>query len=142
MNMFKNAMAIAIVFLFGLAGADAYAHGGHQEGKEEKISAPTEPAPEPDIYSLPSKDTGETGAESGLDSLGLTEPAHETHMDTMDMKGMDMSGGTHAQHEKPQVKMSSHEWVSPSRKGYNTAVGITVFAGLVFGIMSLKRPNE
>ncbi|MBI5428705.1 MAG: hypothetical protein HZA02_10595 [Nitrospinae bacterium] len=137
-----SGLAIAIVFLLGLAGADAYAHGGHQETKEEKTVAPAEPAPEPSIYALPSEGAGQTGAESGLDSLGLTEPAHETHTDTMDMKDMDMGGEAHAQHEKPHIKMSSREWVSPSRKGYNAAVGITVLAGLVFGIMSLKRPNE
>jgi len=29
--------------------------------------------------------------------------------------------------------------VSPSQKGYYAAVGITIFAGLVFGILSIKR---
>ena len=60
----------------------------------------------------------------------------------MPMGDMKMEGGEHAGHQEPQIELSHHELVSPSSKGFGTAVGITLFAGLVFAGFTFLRLGE
>ena len=48
-----------------------------------------------------------------------------------------ITGDSHSDHIN--IKISKHEWVSTSQKGYGAAAGITLIAGLVFGILLLRR---
>ena len=50
--------------------------------------------------------------------------------------------GSHNEHAEPQVELSRHERVSSSSKGFGTAVGITLFAGLAFAGLTFRRPGE
>ncbi len=53
-------------------------------------------------------------------------------------KKMDHEEGSHSSHTK-EIKISEHEWVSTSQKGYGPAAGITLVAGLFFGIVMMRR---
>jgi len=55
---------------------------------------------------------------------------------------MEESHSEHSGHQQPQVQIARHEWVSSGRKGYGTAVGITLFAGLAFASLTFMRPGE
>lgn len=123
------ALCAAFSSLF-LALPDVLAHGGHGESKESELTAA--PEPEKNIYAVES--------ESG--------PAPEADLPPMDLLE---SRDTHASAEHsephnhkmmPKIKMAAHEWVSTSQKGYTAAAGITVLAGLIFGVLCFTRPNE
>ena len=60
----------------------------------------------------------------------------------MPMADMKMEGGEHAGHQEPQVELSHHDLVSSSSKGFGAAVGITLFAGIVFAGLTFLRPGE
>jgi hypothetical protein len=69
----------------------------------------------------------------GRSDLIVSEPAHEEAK-----KKMDHEEGSHSTHTK-EIKISEHEWVSTSQKGYGPAAGITLIAGLFFGIVMIRR---
>ena len=109
----------------------AYAHGGHKK-EAVAIEAPAADS----IYAVEEDAaSGEAGSFplSRTDSLGDDMPAMES-MDHSAMGSMD--------HKMPDVEIAKREWVSPKQKGYGVAVGITLFAGLIFGVLQFKRPNE
>jgi hypothetical protein len=118
---------------FLLLTASAHAHGDH---KDKPLV--TEPAPSPteNIYSAEGEAPASPDTDLPLSRMDIVvdDPNHKMEMG----KGHD----AHAGHKMPDVKISTHTWVSTSQKGYGVAVGITVFAGLVFGALSLIRPNE
>jgi hypothetical protein len=154
-----------IIFLCALSTPDpSYSHGGgHEKASAEVIETPpiekpasieeiitedTEATFENSIYdegadTSPDMDLGEydMGEE---DSAPIQDSSHM--MDSMSdhdtHEGMDMSGDDHSGHEMKEVELATHEWVSSSQKGYSAAMGITIFAGLVFGFLTLKRPFE
>ena len=55
------------------------------------------------------------------------------------MEHMDHSSGA-MDHKMPEVEIAKREWVSSKQKGYGAAIGITLMAGLFFGVLSFKRP--
>lgn len=123
------ALCAAFSSLF-LALPDVLAHGGHGESKESELT----PAPEPEknIYAVEGE--SDPAPEADLPPMDLLE-SHDTqapaeHSEPHDHKMM------------PKIKMAAHEWVSTSQKGYTAAAGITVLAGLIFGVLSFTRPNE
>ena len=156
---------ILIFCLFILCiAAYSYGHGGgHEKATPEIISPPpvnepilvdeiltesTEASFENSTYDEGSDESSDMGL--GEYDLGEEEPAdlHDSShmMDDMSSQlsheGMDMSGGDHSDHKMEEVELSTHEWVSKSRKGYSAAMGITILAGLVFGFLTFKRPFE
>jgi hypothetical protein len=80
-----------------------------------------------------------SSSDEGMDhSLGRSdlidsEPTHEEAE-----KKMDHEEGSHSTHTK-EIKISEHEWVSTSQEGYGPAAGITLVAGLFFGIVMIRR---
>ena len=48
----------------------------------------------------------------------------------------------HDQHKTQHVEESLHAWVSPSAKGYNVAISITILSGLAFMGLSFFRIGE
>jgi hypothetical protein len=69
----------------------------------------------------------------GRSDLIDSKPTHEEAE-----KKMDHEEGSHSTHTK-EIKISEHEWVSTSQKGYGPAAGITLVAGLFFGIVMIRR---
>lgn len=115
---------------------NVFAHGGHKkpavEMEEPAVDSPyavdgaESPTGEEDDFSLSRSDIF---ADEPPDIPGGME-----HMDHQPSGGMD--------HKMPQVEIAKREWVSTKQKGYGAAVGITIFAGLIFGVLSFKRPCE
>ena len=50
-------------------------------------------------------------------------------------EGHDMSKMKH-------VEPAEHEWIATSQKGYRWAAALTLFAGVLFGFLTLRRPCE
>ena len=55
---------------------------------------------------------------------------------------MEDSHNEHAEHQMPKVKKAKHDMVDTSAKGYGTAFGITLFAGLIFSGLTFIKPRE
>ena len=64
--------------------------------------------------------------------------------DPVENSQMKMEGGhnEHAEHQMPKVEKAKHNMVDTSAKGYGTAIGITLFAGLIFAGLTFIRPGE
>ncbi len=140
----------------------SYAHGGGHEEVKPAVDNMT-PAQEPttvmeaeisgealqgSIYEETSEETApqELGeydlGESDLPPLNSDTNHLADDIPTMDSHaGMDMSADGE-NHKMNKIELASSEWVSPSRKGYSAAMGITLLAGLAFGFLTLKRPFE
>ena len=55
---------------------------------------------------------------------------------------MEGSHNEHVEHQMPKVEKAKHNMVDTSAKGYGTAIGITLFAGLIFAGLNFIRPGE
>jgi len=55
---------------------------------------------------------------------------------------MEGSHNENDDHNMPKVESAKHKIVEISSKGYATALGITVFAGLIFAGLTFIRPGE
>lgn len=115
-----------------------YAHGGHKK-KAVEMEEPAPAADSPYAVDGAESSTGEEGdfslsrSDIFADDPPMASGAME-HMDHQSSGGMD--------HKMPEVEIAKREWVSPKQKGYGVAVGITIFAGLIFGVLNFKRPME
>ena len=89
-----------------------------------------------DLQGLP--DTADVGkqmdheAHATGDAITKTMPAMES---TDEHAGHDMAA-------MKKVELATHEWVSPSQKGYGLAVTITLVSGLAFAGLMYRRPFE
>ena len=139
MNIFRISSVCFLAILFIFSAQKTFAHGGGHE--PEKIKA-EEPVAIDSMYSVKENEVDPISDSS--DSLNsmfsptdlftqdeLVEPIDEKHM-----------GGSHMEHAGPQVELSRHERVSSSSKGFGTAVGITLFAGLAFVGLTFRRSGE
>jgi hypothetical protein len=107
----------------------------------EEIKA-EEPAATDSMYSV--KENEADPVSDSSDSLdNMFSPTdlftQDELVDPMDDEKME---GSHNEHDGPQVELSHHERVSSSSKGFGTAVGITLFAGLAFAGLTFRRPGE
>ena len=89
-------------------------------------------------YSVGEEETGEPNLGLPRDSSMDEEPIEQV-VDgiTHDSGGQESE---RADHQMPEIKLSEHEWVPTSRKGYGVAVGITLLVGAVFGVINFIRP--
>ena len=139
MNIFRISSVCFLAILFIYSAQKTFAHDGGHDPEEIKAE---EPAATDSMYSV--KENEAEPLSDSSDSLNnmfsptdlftqdeLLDPADEKHM-----------GGSHNEHAGPQVELSRHERVSSSSKGFGTAVGITLFAGLVFAGLTFRRPGE
>jgi hypothetical protein len=125
-----------VLFLSFLANS-AYAHGGHKKPVVEM----EEPAPAvASPYAIEDTESS-TGEEGGLSLSRSNIFADEPPAMSGDMEHMDHSSGA-MDHKMPEVEIAKREWVSSKQKGYGAAIGITLMAGLIFGVLSFKRPLE
>ena len=139
MNIFRISSVCFLAILFIFSAQKTFAQGGGHE--PEKIKAEEQAATE-SMYSVKENEVDPISDSS--DSLNnifsptdlftqdeLVDPIDEKHM-----------GGSHNEHAGPQVELSRHERVSSSSKGFGTAVGITLFAGLAFVGLTFRRSGE
>jgi len=139
MKMFRISLVCCLSILFIFSAQKTFAQGGGQE--LEKIKA-EEPAATESMYSVKENEVDPISDSSdSLDNIfsptdlftqdELVDPIDEKHM-----------SGSHNEHAGPQVELSRHERVSPSSKGFGTAVGITLFAGLAFAGLTFRRTGK
>ena len=139
MNIFRISSVYFLAILFIFSAQKTFAQGGGHE--PEKIKA-EEPVAIDSMYSVKENEVDPISDSSdSLDNIfsptdlftqdELVDPIDEKHM-----------GGSHNEHAGPQVELSRHERVSSSSKGFGTAVGITLFAGLAFAGLTFRRPGE
>ena len=117
----------AALLLVCFLADNATAHGGHKKPATEV----QEPAPALDSPYAVDGAESPTGDEGDFSLSRSDIFADEPPV---------MPGGM--DHKMPQVEIATREWVSSKQKGYGAAVGITLFAGLIFGVLSFKRPLE
>lgn len=126
---------VGLLLLPFLVGT-VHAHGGHKKPAVE-MEEPVIDSP----YAVDDADSSQ--GEAGDLSLSRSDifsdeapvvPEGMEHMDHQPSGAMD--------HKMPQIEIATREWVSSKQKGYGAAVGITLIAGLIFGVLSFKRPCE
>ena len=157
---------LVTMFLLPATATIAFAHGGEHSTPENLTAPPIEkvPAFQDSIYAIeggdeenvpPASDTGLMGSPlSRTNPLGDGDPlgnigSKDFGEPMVRFKGKEHTkqSGQHEQHKeskqhKPHVEKATHEWISPSSRGYGVAVGITILSGLGFGILSIIRVGE
>ncbi len=138
MNKFIPLTAIIFIFI----AQNAMAHSGHKK-EVAPIAAPEEPSSMDSMYATQGKESDPLEISDDLFSPGdlfmegeIADPVEKT-----DMK-MEGSHNEHEDHTMPKVESAKHKTVETSAKGYGTAVGITLFAGLVFAGLTFIKPGE
>jgi hypothetical protein len=139
MNIFRISSVCFLAILFIFSAEKTFAHGGGHE--PEKIKA-EEPVAIDSMYSV--KEIEVDPISDSSDSLNsMFSPTdlftQDELVDPIDDKHM---GGSHNEHAGSQVELSRHERVSSSSKGFGTAVGITLFAGLAFAGLTFRQSGE
>ncbi|MBC8288270.1 MAG: hypothetical protein H8E42_12415 [Nitrospinae bacterium] len=139
MNTLRFASAVFLAILFLLPAPVIFAHGGGHKPEAGKVE---ESAATDSMYSVkeseiaPLSDSGNDPMFSPTDLFTQDELVDPNPMEDKEMKG------GHNEHAGPQVQLASHEWVSSSSKGFGTAVGITLFAGIAFAGLTFIRRGE
>jgi len=141
MSMFRLSSVFFLAVLFIFPMHETFAHGDGHKPEGNKIEAP---AATDSMYSV-KENEGEPVSDSDDSLDNMFSPTdlftQDELVDPMPMDDKKMEG-SHNEHDGPQVELSQHERVSSSSKGYGTAVGITLFAGLAFAGLTFKRPGE
>jgi len=137
MQPFRFLSIIFLLFLFPVQ--ETFAQGGGHKPEEKKDVAAMD-----SIYSVKENDPLAEPAGDNFDNVFSPTDLFTADelVSPMPMGDMKMEGGEHAGHQEPQIELSHHELVSSSSKGFGTAVGITLFAGLVFAGFTFLRLGE
>ena len=139
--MNKLTLVVAIIFIF--IAQNAMAHEGHKK-EPAHIVMEEEPSTIDPMYATQEEESDPLGksdlfSPNDLFMEGEIVPADPVENAEMKMEG---SHNEHAEHQMPKVEKAKHKKVETSAKGYGTAVGITLFAGLVFAGLTFIRPGE
>ena len=137
MQPFRLLSIIFLLFLFPVQ--ETFAQGGGHKPEEKKDVAAMD-----SIYSVKENDPLAEPADDNFDNVFSPTDLFTADelVSPMPMGDTKMEGGEHAGHQEPQIELSHHELVSSSSKGFGTAVGITLFAGLVFAGFTFLRLGE
>ena len=132
---------VVMVIIFLCPASEIFAFGERHNLDDKKVE---KPAAIDSMYSVKESETIPTlEADNGLDNMFsptdlFTQEELAEPMSTDNKKMQEH----HKKHEGTKVELSRHEWVSFSSKGFGTAVGITLFAGLAFAGLTFMRPGE
>jgi len=130
---------LVILFFIFIIGGTCFAHSNEYSqdtGNEYTSELGNEHSEHDNMYAVSEeKSPGDGLMDHSLGRSDFTAP-EPTHKEVE--KKMDHEEGSHSSHTK-EIKISEHEWVSTSQKGYGSAAGITLFAGLFFGIVMMRR---
>jgi len=141
MNSIRISSIAFLVIIFLCSTLAIFANGEGNNPERKKVE---EPAAIDSMYSVKESETIPTlEADNGLDNMFspadlFTQEELAEPMSTDNKKMQEH----HIKHEGTKVELSRHEWVSFSSKGFGTAVGITLFAGLTFAGLTFMRPGE
>jgi len=138
--MKKFTLFFAVFFLF--ITHDVAAHGGHKKESApilmEEESSTKDPMYANQEEADPLKKS-DLFSPSDLFIEGEIVSADPVENNEMKMEG---SHNEHVEHQMPKVEKAKHNMVDTSAKGYGTAIGITLFAGLIFAGLTFIRPGE
>jgi hypothetical protein len=130
---------LVILFLILIVSETCFAHANEysqEAGGEYASELGNEHSEHDNMYAVSEE---QSSSDDLMDhSLGRSEfieeePIHEEESE----KKMDHQEGSHSKHV--EIKISEHKLVSTSQKGYGSAAGITLVAGLAFGIVIMRR---
>ena len=139
----KNfASTLLMALLLTLAPVSLWAHGGGHDAEPKKE--------ETTLPELPKATLDMKTTESGANEYGVSDSMDAFEMEEVEGGGAlwgeepqpEMSEEGHDMSQMKHVEPAEHEWISTSQKGYGWAAVLTVFSGLVFGFLTLKRPCE
>tara|TARA_B100000686_G_scaffold237049_1_gene245043 strand:+ start:530 stop:952 length:423 start_codon:yes stop_codon:yes gene_type:complete len=140
--MKKFALFFAVIFLF--IACDVVAHEGHKIEPTAPILMEEEPSTMDPMYANQEEsdplEKSDLFSPSDLFIEGEVVSA-DLFEENSRMK-MEGSHNEHAEHQMPKVEKAKHNMVDTSAKGYGTAIGITLFAGLIFAVLTFIRPGE
>ena len=139
--MKKFPLFFAIIFLF--IAHDVVAHGGHK--KETALTLmEEEPSTMDPMYANQEEESDPLGKSDLFSPSDLFIEGEIVSADSVENSQMKMQGShnEHAEHQMPKVEKAKHNMVDTSAKGYGTAIGITLFAGLIFAGLTFIRPGE
>ena len=141
MNTIRISSLVFLVIIFLCPIPGIFADGGDHNLEEEKVD---EPAAIDSMYSVKeSEPVPPLESDNGLDDMfSPTDLFTQDELVEPMSTGNKKMQGDHSKHEEPKVELSRHKWVSSSSKGFGTAVGITLFAGLAFAGLTFMRPGE
>ncbi len=137
----KNTFALILFTVtYILIAQNAMAHGGHKK-ETAPVTAPEPKAATDSVYATEEKKSDPFGNSmfSPTDLFMENEIVPPTQEGEMKMEG---SHNESEAHNMPKVEVAKRQAVATSSKGYGTAVGITVLAGLVFAGLTFIRPGE
>jgi len=129
---------LAISFLIFISGGMCFAHANEysqEAGGEYASGLGNDHSEHDNMYAVSEEQS--PGDEMIGHSLGRSEFIEEEPIHEEPEKKMDHQEGSHSKHV--EIKISEHKLVSTSQKGYGSAAGITLVAGLTFGIVIMRR---
>ena len=137
MKIFTSTLLTALL-LASVPGL-LWAHGGSHDAEPKKEETTLPELPEIDLKT----------SESGAVDYGTGDPMDDFEMEEVGgggaLWGEEPGVSKHEGHDMSKMKHvepAEHEWISTSQKGYKWAAALTVFSGLLFGFLTLKRPCE
>ena len=138
--MKKFTLFFAVFFLF--ITHDVAAHGGHKKETALILMEEESSTKDPMYANQEEADPLEKSdlfSPSDLFIEGEIVSADPVENNEMKMEGIH---NEHVEHQMPKVEKAKHNMVDTSAKGYGTAIGITLFAGLIFAGLTFIRPGE
>ena len=138
--MKKFTLFFAVFFLF--ITHDVAAHGGHKKEPPPVLMEEESSTKDPMYANQEEADPLEKSDLFSPSDLFIEgEIVSADPVENSEMK-MEVSHNEHAEHQTQKVEKAKHNIVDTSAKGYGTAIGITLFAGLIFAGLTFIRPGE
>ena len=140
--MKKFTLFFAGFFLFIAHGV--IAHGGHKKEPAPIILMEEESSTKDPMYANQEEESDPLGKSDLFSPSDLFIEGEIVSADSVENSEMKMEGShnEHAEHQMPKVEKAKHNMEDTSAKGYGTAIGITLFAGLIFAGLTFIRPGE
>ena len=139
--MKKFSLFCIVTFLF--IAHEVVAHGGHK--KETALTLmEEEPSTKDPIYANQEEESDPLGKSDLFLPSDLFIEGEIVSADPVENSEMKMEGShnEHAENQTQKVEKAKHKLMDTSTKGYGTAIGITLFAGLIFAGLTFIRPGE
>ena len=131
----------AVFFLF--IAHDVVADGGYKK-EPAPILMEEEPSTIDPMYANQEEESDPLEKSDLFSPSDLFIEGEIVSADPVENREMKMEGShnEHAEHQMQKVEKAKHNIEDTSAKGYGTAIGITLFAGLIFAGLTFIRPGE
>lgn len=142
-NMWKTfpPIYLFLCILLFVVIAESSAHSGHSksEAKQQKTENPNlikDTIDMGDFYAIEDEEIGSQSAPFSRTDFFSSDTLEQGEMVIKPKDHEEMNQAKH------QVKLSHHELISPSQKGFKSALVITLIVGVLFGILSFRRRRD